>query len=126
MTLQRQLVLDAVRDLAGHAAPGEIYDWVRQQAPAISRATVYRVLGFLCDLQLVARFDVDGTTTYELVGDQPHHHLVCQACGGIAHVTDALFDDLVVQLRERFGFHADLQHLALTGVCAGCAVDRAA
>ena len=92
MTPQRQLVLEAVRALAGHATPGEIYDWVQQQAPAINRATVYRVLGFLCELQLVARFDVAGTTTYELVGPQPHHHLVCRACGGIAHVADEVLD----------------------------------
>ncbi|MCA9973240.1 MAG: transcriptional repressor [Anaerolineales bacterium] len=121
MTPQRQLVLEAVRALAGHATPGEIYDWVQQQAPAINRATVYRVLGFLCELQLVARFDVAGTTTYELVGPQPHHHLVCRACGGIAHVADEVLDDLVATLKTRYGFEADLQHLALPGLCAACA-----
>lgn len=122
MTPQRQVVLEAVKALAGHATPGEVYEWVAVRAPAVNRATVYRILNFLCEIDLVARFDDGANTMYELVGERPHHHLVCRECGRVAHIPDQMLDGLAEELEREYGFQAELRHLAITGLCRDCLV----
>jgi Fur family ferric uptake transcriptional regulator len=58
MTPQRQLVLDAVRDL-GHATPEQICTQVQQAAPAVNITTVYRTLDLMDGLaeRLLAESD---------------------------------------------------------------------
>ena len=120
MTPQRQIVLDTVCAHGGHATACEIYDSVNEQQPAINRATVYRILDFFCDMQLVAKADIGGHTVFEVVGDSPHHHLVCRQCHHVASLEDHHFEARAAHLLEEHGFEADLSHLAITGLCAEC------
>ena len=125
MTPQRQIVLDTVCTHGGHATAGEIYDTVNSQQPAINRATVYRILDFLCEMQLVAKADIAGRTVFELVGESPHHHLVCRQCQQIVSFADHHFDDLAAHLWADHGFQADLTHLVISGLCAECVKQQA-
>ena len=120
MTPQRQIVLDVVCEHGGHATAGQVFDMVRSKAPAINRATVYRVLDFFCELQFIARTEIAGRTVYELVYDAPHHHLVCRQCGSVQVLADYHFDHLADHLLHEHGFEADLTHLAVSGICADC------
>ena len=120
MTPQRQIVLDTVCAHGGHATASQIYDSVNDQQPAINRATVYRILDFFCELQLVAKADIGGHTVFEVVGDSPHHHLVCRQCHHVASLEDYHFAELAEHLLEEHGFEADLSHLAISGLCAEC------
>lgn len=124
MTPQRQIVLDTVCAHGGHATAGEIYESVNELQPAINRTTVYRILDFFCELQLVAKADIGGQTIYEVVGDSPHHHLVCRQCGQVTSLADHHFDELAAHLLEEHGFEADLSHLAISGLCAECRQDQ--
>lgn len=120
MTSQRQIVLEAISALDGHASASEIYEWVAVRAPAVNRATVYRVLRFLCEANLVAPFATDNVTLYELVGARPHHHLVCRGCGHVEPIPAQALDVLVTALCREHGFQAELRHLAITGWCREC------
>ena len=120
MTPQRQIVLDAVCEQGGHATASEIYESVNVQQPAINRTTVYRILDFFCELQLVARADIGGQTVFEVVGDSPHHHLICRQCEHVMSLPDYRFTELAEHLLAEHGFEADLSHLAITGLCAEC------
>jgi Fe2+ or Zn2+ uptake regulation protein len=121
MTPQRQLVLESITAVAGHATASEICDWVQSQSPAVNRATVYRTLNFLCQMQVVARFELGGATMYELVGTRPHHHLVCRGCGHVAHVPEQTMQGLTDVLQQEHGFQAEFQHVAISGLCRECA-----
>ena len=120
MTPQRQIVLDTVCDFDGHATAGEVYEAVSQQQAAINRATVYRILDFFCEMQLIAKAEIGGSTVFEMVGDSPHHHLVCRQCEQVASFDHYHFDALATHLLEEHGFKADLSHLAISGLCAEC------
>ena len=48
-TIQRQLVLSAVRQLQNHPTADEVYQEVQKNCPTISRATVYRNLKLLAE-----------------------------------------------------------------------------
>lgn len=120
VTPQRQLVLTAVRESDGHVTAGEVTQRVRSAVPAINQATVYRTLDFLCSMRLVTRTEISGQSVYEYVADQPHHHLVCRGCGHEEELGDHHFSSLSDHLLAEHGFQAELDHLAISGLCAGC------
>jgi len=43
-TVQRQLILDAVRELDIHATAEQICEYIHKKQPSVSKATVYRNL----------------------------------------------------------------------------------
>jgi Fur family ferric uptake transcriptional regulator len=121
LTPQRQLILAAVSELGGHCTPEAIYQQVQTKTSAINRATVYRTLDFFLTLGLVTvAHGIEGQVIYELAGPTPHHHLVCQRCEAVLPVDHALVEPLFEELRARFGFQVNTDHLMLFGLCASC------
>ncbi|HEY0639174.1 MAG TPA: Fur family transcriptional regulator [Pseudonocardiaceae bacterium] len=119
MTPQRQLVLDAVRELE-HATPETICGHVRRTAPAVNITTIYRTLDLLSELGLVRHTHLGHGAPVYSTEEHEHLHLVCHRCGEVIEGPRALLDDLVAAVRGRWGFELDAAHVALTGVCAGC------
>lgn len=120
MTPQRQIILDAVCEYNGHVTVGELYGRIHEKAPAINRATVYRTVNFLHDLGLVTTAEINGRIVYEIADPEPHHHLHCRHCGKVEVLSDRHFRDLVDHIKKEHNFHPELEHLTLTGLCAGC------
>ena len=121
MTPQRQLVLDAVCEIDGHATPEQIYEIVREKTPAINKVTVYRVLKFLLEMELLtATFSADGRLEYELAGSNVHHHLVCRKCGHDVEFLDQGFSALIRSLQDTYAFKVESNHMTFTGLCSDC------
>lgn len=125
MTPQRQLVLDAVRELQ-HATPERICEQVQRIAPAVNITTIYRTLDLLEGLDLVRHTHLGhGAPSYSTHAHE-HVHLVCHRCGDVTEIPPEELTALTEQLRERFGFVLDPSHLALSGRCSRCAEDTEA
>lgn len=127
LTPQRQFVLEAVRRL-GHATPDEVGSAVREVAAGVNLSTIYRTLELLEELGLVTHTHLGhGAPTYHAADPDGvrHVHLVCRRCDGVTEVPSAFFDVAVGSLSDRFGFHTDVGHLAIFGVCATCGADDA-
>lgn len=123
MTPQRQLVLDAVRDLA-HATPEQVCKRIQHTAPTVNITTVYRALDLLEELGLVRHTHLGhGAPTYS-VEEHEHVHLVCHRCGDIDEVPCEMLDGLASELERHRGFALDATHLALSGTCRNCAKER--
>ena len=122
LTVQRQLILDAVCQAGGHASPDDIHRIVQRRAPAINRATVYRALNFLCRLGLVtSTLGRHGRLEYEIAGPHPHHHLICQQCATRVELPHTQVAPLLEAIKEQFDFQvANHTHLSLFGLCAQC------
>ncbi|MEJ3652265.1 Fur family transcriptional regulator [Actinomycetes bacterium KLBMP 9759] len=119
MTPQRQLVLDAVREL-GHATPEQICTQVQRSAPAVNITTVYRTLDLLERIGLVRHTHLGhGAPTYSEQEHQ-HVHLVCHSCGEVTETPTELMDALAARLRTESGFELDVTHVALSGRCDRC------
>jgi Fur family ferric uptake transcriptional regulator len=119
MTPQRQLVLDAVRDLE-HATPERICEYVQRTAPAVNVTTIYRTLDLLEGLNLVRHTHLGhGAPSYSTLGHK-HVHLVCHRCRAVTEVPTGELDELTGRLQQRFGFTLDPSHLAMSGRCACC------
>lgn len=120
VTPQRQLILDAVCEGQGHTTLEEIYARVQAKAPAINRATVYRTLDFLCELELVVAADLGGSTVYEIARKELHHHLVCLNCGQTDELSHTLVKKLFERIEREQQFEVKTNHLALFGLCRQC------
>jgi Fur family ferric uptake transcriptional regulator len=141
LTPQRQLVLEALfacssqpeaaanaaEPLEGHAQPTrhvtaeEIHAYIRERVPQITLSTVHRTLELLEELGLVthAHF-ADHVARYHPVNLGQHHHLLCRNCGGIWELEDQIVHPLSQVILQRYGFEADLNHLAIFGLCHDC------
>jgi len=121
VTPQRLLVLEVLAAHGGHQTAEDILRQAARRYPAINLATIYRTLDLLASVGLVARTDLGaGATYFELVGESRHHHLVCERCGAVGEMDDALLLPLRDRLLEAYGFLADPRHVALFGVCRAC------
>jgi Fur family ferric uptake transcriptional regulator len=120
-TPQRVIIFEAIEKLEGHLTAEDIFAEVQQVNPYISLATIYRTLELLQDLDLVTSTNLGGNQTYYALKDHcSHHHLVCQACGGIEEFRDDILEPVRMMLAERYGFEARTDHLSIFGLCKEC------
>lgn len=81
-TKQHSIILSVVRGM-DHPTADEVYARLRQSAPFIGRATVYRNLSRMTQEGLLKRVDLpDSATRYDCTV-KPHSHFVCRNCGAI-------------------------------------------
>jgi Fur family ferric uptake transcriptional regulator len=121
LTPQRQLVLEVLVDEPGHLTAEDIHARVREHYPYVDLSTIYRTLEFLKEHGIVTQTDLGfGRSVYERRAKAPHHHLVCRCCGETVELGHELLEPLVQALLEKYGFQADLDHLAIFGLCAAC------
>ncbi|MDP2662588.1 MAG: Fur family transcriptional regulator [Dehalococcoidia bacterium] len=126
LTPQRVMIVEAVRSSEEHVFADEIYQTVRHLYPHINISTVYRTLELLKGLGLITVTDLGGgKICYHWAEKGRHHHLVCHTCGSVTALEDSVMDSLQTTLRERYGFRANLSHLAIFGWCANCASQAA-
>ncbi len=120
LTPQRLMIMETVRQAGDHVTPEQVYQTVHKKNPAISRATIYRTLDFLCEMRLVVAMQWGGQTYYEIAGDTPHHHLICRSCGAMEPLDHTLLEMLIDAIDKRHRFSVDMDHIALFGLCRQC------
>jgi Fur family ferric uptake transcriptional regulator len=121
LTPQRMMVLSALAQQGGHVTAETILEMVRPDYPYINLSTVYRTLDMLVELGVVAETDLGGgVRQFELLGAQPHHHLICQRCGTTIEVGDEVLQPLRERLQNLYDFEPRMDHFAIFGICARC------
>lgn len=123
-TRQREAIFDVFRRLEGHRSVEEVYSAVKESAPDIGYATVYRTLKLLkkCGLAEEHHFG-DGFARYEAthVGRDDHHdHLICTQCDRIVEFENEDIERLQEQVAASYGFVVTDHKMELYGVCAEC------
>lgn len=121
MTHQRTVILQALCDLDGHASAEKIHGRAIRQDPGVDLSTVYRTLERLRDLHIVSQTDLGrGCAEYEIVTDQPHHHLICQRCDRVIDLDHGYLAPAAKAIRRAFDFEPVLAHFAIFGFCSEC------
>jgi Fur family ferric uptake transcriptional regulator len=118
VTASRRAVVEAVAISQGHVS----VDDIRRRAPGVGRATVFRTMKLLVDLELVCRVLLeDGSLRYRL-SHRPthHHHLVCTACGSVEDFADCDLGPLAEELSRRTAYQIQGHWLELYGLCPDC------
>ncbi len=121
-TPQRQLVLDSLQRTHGHISAEQIHHDVIRQFPKVNLSTIYRTLEMLCEMgvmvEVVSRND--DRKRFELVGEVPHYHLVCEICGDNVELEPSVIERLKTDTLERYGFKLELNHFVGHGLCKHC------
>jgi len=127
-TPNRRLVAELVAATGGHFTAAELLERGRRERGNIGRATVFRALDLLTDLQVVERLDLpNGSHAYVVCDpDEHHHHLVCSTCGRSEDVADGELARLVDEIGRRHGYQIEAHRLELFGICPTCAGAAAA
>jgi Fur family ferric uptake transcriptional regulator len=121
MTPQRMMILTSLRHASGHLSAAAIFDQVKEAYPYVDISTVYRTLTVLKDMRLISETHMgSGDATFEWVGAERHHHLICRKCNGVTLLDHRYLEQLGHELASDLGFRADIDHFAIFGLCAGC------
>jgi Fur family ferric uptake transcriptional regulator len=125
MTRQRALILLALYELDGHASAEEVHEQVLRHRPDVDLSTVYRTLERLRDLRILSQADLGhGCAEYEIVAEQPHHHLICQGCGHMIDLDHTYLTTPARTISQDFDFEPIFDHLAIYGWCRECQKDE--
>lgn len=122
MTAPRLAVLAAVADAGDQFSAEEIV----QCLPRVGRATIFRTLKLLVDLNVLCRvlFD-DGTLRYRWSRAGHHHHLVCAECGAVQDFTGCDITQLVADIAQHTNFAIEGHWLEVYGRCGTCTAKAA-
>jgi len=121
LTPQRMIVVEAIEASNDHISAEEIRAKSQLKYPYINMSTVYRTLELLTEQGLVTETDLGGgRSLYHPTGKADHHHLVCKKCGRVTDIDVSLFQPLKDEIRAKYGFNADLEHIGIFGICTDC------
>ncbi|MBU8907862.1 ferric iron uptake transcriptional regulator [Desertibacillus haloalkaliphilus] len=107
-----------------HLSAEDVYLLVKEKAPEIGLATVYRTLELLSELKVVDKINFgDGVSRYDLRqegADHFHHHLVCIECGSVDEIQEDLLGDVEKIVERDWNFKIKDHRLTFHGICYRC------
>jgi Fur family ferric uptake transcriptional regulator len=129
VTPARRAVLEILDDPTLHLNAEEIVARAVERAPGVHRATIYRALARLAELELVTHTHVGGSAAIHhlaegsLRPDPPHTHhahLQCTTCSRVIDLPADALQTLVTRLAQDLDFDFQPEHTALLGTCSAC------
>ena len=119
-TVQRQIVLDAVKKLNSHPSFEEIYAFVHNEHPSISKSTVYRNLHYLDDGGSLRYLSMtEGPARYD-ANCSNHYHFRCNGCDKVYDVEIAYLDEINDLVQSMHGFEVGKHDVVFSGFCVTC------
>jgi Fur family ferric uptake transcriptional regulator len=95
---------------------------IDRRLPSVGRATVYRTLEQLEQLDLVHRVDVGGEVVAFERNDpgEHHHHIVCVRCGRLIPFEDGRLEKAIHGAAAKAEFEIVSHDVLLRGLCPDC------
>ncbi len=117
ITGSRKRVLQALVEAPAHFTVEDVL----RQAPDVGRATVFRTMKLLQDLNIVCRVLLeDGSLHYRLSTRGHHHHLVCRDCGQVEDFSTCDVSSLLEELSRNTDYQIEDHWLEVYGRCSSC------
>ncbi len=124
ITAQRELIMKIFAETPEeHLSVEEVYRKLLDKRSRISKATVYRTVELLSDLDLLRKIEIDeGIVRYELASSSKHkkQHAICTDCGEVYQLSDDLIERFEKMVEDELGFKAEDRNIKLYGKCKKC------
>lgn len=125
LTPQREAtVLVLLEHEDDHLSAEDVFLLVKERAPEIGLATVYRTLELLTDLKVVEKVHFgDGVSRFDLRQEGAshfHHHLICIECGKVEEIKEDLLKEVGEVVESRWNFEIKDHWLTFHGICSEC------
>lgn len=119
-TIQRALVLEAVKELHCHATADEVYNMIVKIHPDISKGTVYRNLNLLSDIGEICKREIPGGADRYDHRCHDHYHVKCLKCGRVFDVSMEFITNLEKNIKDTQGFQFTGHDILFKGICPEC------
>lgn len=122
LTGTRRAVAELVAARSGHFTAADLIEDARARRLGIGRATVFRALDLLTELELLERLELpDGSHAYvPCLPRGHHHHIVCSGCGRVTEAEDLGLATALEEAERRTGWRIESHRLELYGRCPRC------
>lgn len=125
LTPQREATVRVLlENVDDHLSAEDVYLLVKEKAPEIGLATVYRTLELLSELQIIHKLNFgDGVTRYEFRAEgaeHHHHHLICLNCGTVDEITEDWLGPIERRIEKEYDFQIVDHRLTFYGICQRC------
>ena len=118
-TKQKQIIYDALKTL-DHPTATEVYGYVHDCFPTVSRATVFRVLGGFAANGRALELRAAGNEVRYDYNVMPHYHAHCGKCGRVADVVATGIPDGGLSVKAENEFTVSGYSVEFFGTCKAC------
>jgi len=120
LTPARRAVIEVLESNHDHLSHNEILNEGQKLYARLSRATVYRTMETLVELNLVRSIYLNDPTQRFMSAAGGHHHLICTKCDAVLEFEHCTVDQLSRELAEKFNFQIRNHLLEFQGLCENC------
>ena len=118
-TKQKQVIYEALKTL-DHPTATEVYGYIHNLYPSVSRATVFRVLSGFAGNSRALELRAAGNEVRYDYNVEPHYHARCTQCGRVADMQTRGLDLAGLQAVAENGFEVQGYSVEFFGVCEKC------
>lgn len=120
-TIQKQLILNAVRNLRNHPTADDVYNYIVQNHPNISKGTVYRNLNSLAEDGILIKISVPDAADRFDDTLKKHYHIKCMECKEFMDVNLDYMQELDDKVSEMTKYKIFSHDIVFKGICQSCA-----
>jgi Fur family ferric uptake transcriptional regulator len=120
LTPARLAVVEVLETNPEHLSHNQILQEGQKIYPKLSRATVYRTIDLLVELQAIRPLYLNDPTQRFVSAEGGHHHLVCTSCDATIEFDHCTADQLAQELATQYNFQIHNHLLEFQGLCAAC------
>lgn len=123
-TVQKEVVLNAVRSMRGHATADEVYSYILNDHPNIGKGTVYRNLNVLSEEGKIRKVEVtEGPNRFDFTV-KDHYHITCVKCNRIFDVDMDVIPKLESRIHDTHGIRFLGYDILFKGLCTDCQMNN--
>lgn len=122
-TKQKQIIYDALKTL-DHPTATEVFVFVHDRHPTVSRATVFRVLNGFADNGRALELRTAGDEVRYDYNVEPHYHAHCKRCGKVSDVWIKDMPNGGLRAEIADDFEVDGYSVEFFGLCRDCKAER--
>lgn len=121
-THQREAIARVLFESPRNFSADEVAEELRLRGEQLGKATIYRTLALLVELDLATEHDFDeGFKRYQVqIGAARHDHLICTECGSVIPFENPEVDRLLASLAATANFVPITRQIKVFGTCNDC------
>ena len=123
---KREQIVNVFLRHEGHLSADDLVDLIRAEDHRVSRATVYRTMGWMVEAGIARKVDFgEGRVRYEQSYRQPRHfHLICKTCSRSFEFLSSDIEAIIEEISADRGFESSQSVVQIYGTCEECRTGR--